>query len=309
MFLQAPVNLRNRASFFHSYSQRLISTILFSSTSILIASKHEERQTLPAISHQITVSIAYPPLIFKNYIFDMDPTAPTSVNVNIITHEGNIKVAAKVDRSRLVFFSHLAAAQLAPGGPMDRRLPKGAVTLAFYAVDDKALARVNTWIETNNIKEPKQLTLAGKSPFIFLEHTSFRKPTLTSGLKIEAFDDVVLTYATGYAFRLKRELRGDDLRNAIYDYIHQGNLTCDEFVMIVEWLAFDGGLVKTAVHEVMFRFCKGGVVVPREMEQIERYARRVGMWEEMVQVKQDIRRKMLQRDQREAEAARLRGMQ
>ncbi|TKA40649.1 hypothetical protein B0A54_09110 [Friedmanniomyces endolithicus] len=124
---------------------------------------------------------------------------------------------------------------------------------------------------------------------------------------IEYFDDVILTYAATYVLRLKRELRGDDVRNAIHSYIHQGNLTCDEFVAIVEWLAFDRGLVRTAVHQTMFRACKGGIFVPKEMDLIEAYAKEVGMWEGMQQVGVEIWAKMEERDRRIAEAARATG--
>ncbi|KAK0296943.1 hypothetical protein LTS00_004221 [Friedmanniomyces endolithicus] len=129
----------------------------------------------------------------------------------------------------------------------------------------------------------------------------------SSRLDIEYFDDVILTYAATYVLRLKRELRGDDVRSAIHGYIHQGNLTCDEFVAIVEWLAFDRGLVKTAVHQTMFRVCKGGIAVPKEMDLIEAYAKQVGIWEEMQQVGVEIWAKMEMRDRRIAEVARAAG--
>ncbi|KAK5675260.1 hypothetical protein LTS10_012021 [Elasticomyces elasticus] len=192
--------------------------------------------------------------------------------------------SVNVDRSKPIHFSELAASQLKNGTPTDQRLPKYLVTLARGAADGKALARVTTWIETNDIEEPKQMTLAG--------------------LKLERFDDIVLTYATGYAMRLKRDLRGDDLRNALYDYLHQGSLTHDEFAMLVEWLPFDGGLIKTAMHQAMFRSCKGGTFVPSDMAKIEEYAKRVGMWDEMLAAKAEIKAKMEERDRRDAEAGR-----
>ena len=87
--------------------------------------------------------------------------ASTSINVNLITDQGTTVLVAKVDRNRLIHFSDLAAAQLANGGPHDTRLPKDAVTLARGQADGKAAARITTWIETNSIKEPEQLTVAG----------------------------------------------------------------------------------------------------------------------------------------------------
>ncbi|TKA82539.1 hypothetical protein B0A55_02277 [Friedmanniomyces simplex] len=197
-------------------------------------------------------------------------------------------LAARVDHAKLAFFSDLAVAQLGHGTPEDSRQPKKSVTLAQGIADGKAVARIGTWIEMNDLNTPTQLTLAA--------------------LNLEFFTDIVLTYATSHALRLKRQLRGDDIRTSLYDYIHQGNFTCDEFAMIVEFLALDGGLVKTAVHETMFRACKGGVFVPKEMGRIEEYAKQVGMWEEMASVGVEIRAKMEERNRQDAEMAKWAGV-
>ncbi|KAK0269588.1 hypothetical protein LTR35_014701 [Friedmanniomyces endolithicus] len=212
----------------------------------------------------------------------------TPFNMYIVDDDNEHKLAASVDHAKLAFFSDLAAAQ--PKGhttPESSRSPKNSMTFGKGVADSKAIARIGTWIETNSIKDPQQLTLAS--------------------LDIECFDDVILTYAATYVLRLKRELRGDDVRNAIHSYIHQGNLTCDEFVAIVEWLGFDRGLVKTVVHQTMFRACMGGIFVPKEMDLIEAYAKEVGMWEGMQQVGVEIWAKMEERDRRIAEAARATG--
>lgn len=212
----------------------------------------------------------------------------TVADVYLTLGNSNFKNVAKdMNRARLMHFSDLAAVQLKNGTPGNPCLPKNAVTLPKGAADERAAARVTTWIATNDMKSPKQLTLAG--------------------LNLEHFDTIVYTYATAYAFRLKRELRGDDLRNAIYDYMHQGILTHDEFAMIVEWLAFDGGLVKTAMHEIMFRKCKGGVHMPPDMGKIEAYCKAVGMWKQMEEVGKEIGAKMEEKDRRDAERMAKRG--
>ncbi|KAK0861596.1 hypothetical protein LTR48_006316 [Friedmanniomyces endolithicus] len=209
----------------------------------------------------------------------------TPFNIYAIDDNDEPKLAASVDHAKLAFFSDLAAAQPKEHTtPESSRSLRNSITFGKGVADGKAIARIGTWMETNSIKDPQQLTLAS--------------------LNIEYFDDVVLTYAATYVLRLKRELRGDDVRNAIHSYIHQGNLTCDEFVAIVEWLAFDRGLVKTAVHQTMFRACKGGMFVPKEMGLIEEYAKEVGMWEEMQKVGEEIWVKMEERDHRVAKAAR-----
>ncbi|KAK0862450.1 hypothetical protein LTS02_007209 [Friedmanniomyces endolithicus] len=209
----------------------------------------------------------------------------TPFHIYIIDDNDEHKLAATVDHAKLAFFSDLAAAQpKRHTTPYSSRSSKNSITFGNGVADGKAIARIGNWIETNSIKDPQQLTLAC--------------------LDIEYFDDVILTYAATYVLRLKRELRGDDVRNAVHAYIHQGNLTCDEFVAIVEWLSFDRGLVKTAVHQTMFRACKGGIFVPKEMGLIEAYAKEVGMWEEMQKVGEDIWAKMEGRERRIAGAAR-----
>ena len=208
--------------------------------------------------------------------------ASATVQVNYTTSEGVIVPIARVNRHKILHFSELAIAQLTPS---DHRInPKDAVTIDRTIVDGKAATRVTKWIDTNSVKEPKQLTVAG--------------------LGLEQFDEVVQMYAAGYAFRLKRELSGDDLRNAVYEYMHQGSLTAAEFAMIAELLTFDGGLIKTTVHEIMFRYNKGGNYTPPDMANIEAYAKRTGMWEEMLNVGRSMQAGMNERVGRNAEKAR-----
>jgi len=130
-----------------------------------------------------------------------------------------------------------------------------------------------------------------------------------AALNIHTLETIVETYATAYAFRIPRHLRGDDLRDAIYKYMHQGYLTAAEFAMIVEWLGFDGGLVKTAKNVVMDRLCKGGKAVLPEMGKIEEYAERMGLWEGaegMEAIGENIKAGMAENDRKDAEGAQAR---
>lgn len=204
-----------------------------------------------------------------------------TVDIYLIEASGNLKIIAKgFDKARLIHFSDLATVQLKEGGPKDPRVPKGAVCLHKGTAEEKAAARIIKWIARFDPGEPKQLTLAS--------------------LGVDEFDQILYTYATANAFRLKRELRGDDIRDAIYEYIHQGAMRFDEFAMVVEWLAFDRGLVKTAIHDVMHRYCKGGVHTVPEMDKVEKYAKEAGMWKGMLEVAEQIKVKMAEKDAADA---------
>jgi len=85
-----------------------------------------------------------------------------SFKIYIIDDDDNHRLAASVDRAKLAFFSDLAVA-LPQVAPDPSRPEKHSMTLAKGVADGKALARISTWIETNSIKDPQQLTLAGKS--------------------------------------------------------------------------------------------------------------------------------------------------
>ena len=79
--------------------------------------------------------------------------------------------------------------------------------------------------------------------------------------------------------------------------------------MIVEWLGFDGGLVKTAKNVVMDRLCKGGKAVLPEMRKIEEYAKRMGLWEGakgMEAIGENIKAGMAENDRKDAEGAQAR---
>ena len=65
------------------------------------------------------------------------------------------------------------------------------------------------------------------------------------GLRLEEFGDIVETYAAEEAFKLYCWVRDDDLRSAIYDYMHQGPLKLAEVIIIVQRLWFNGCLVRT----------------------------------------------------------------
>lgn len=138
-------------------------------------------------------------------------------------------------------------------------------------------------------------------------------PATTGG---PTFQQVVQLYHTGYGMHIPRERRGNALRDDIYSYIHNGPLSANEFHMIHDLLAFDGGLLKTAQHTVMYAQVHGsespkskddmrvnkivkdkdGVwhVYQRpdaeEFKKIEAFARERGVWEDMEDARRFITR-------------------
>lgn len=168
-------------------------------------------------------------------------------------------------------------------GSDDPKLPKNSVTLPKGTANAQAAARITTWIASNDISNPKPL-----GPDV---------------LKLEQFDDMVSVLATANAFRIKRHIRGDELRTAIYEYIKQGPLSFDEFAMVFDYLRFDTGLVKTAMHAVMFSKSKGGHRIPPDMAKIEVFCKQQGVWDEMLAIEEHITYGMEEKDRQDQEAA------
>ncbi|KAK5112888.1 hypothetical protein LTR85_011115 [Meristemomyces frigidus] len=163
------------------------------------------------------------------------------------------------------------------------KLPKNSVILPQGTADQKAAARITTWIATSDLTKPKPL-----SPDV---------------LKLEKFDDMVNVLATSHVFRIKRDIRGNELRDRIYEYIKQGPLSFDEFAMVCDYLHFDVGLVKTAMHAVMFNKAKGGARIPPDMAKIEAFCKQHDIWDEILAIEDDITYGMEKRNRQDEEKA------
>ncbi|KAI7296519.1 hypothetical protein KC352_g185, partial [Hortaea werneckii] len=130
-------------------------------------------------------------------------------------------------------------------------LPRGAV-------ESTAAARITTWIASNSLTTPIQMTL---------ENTN-----------ITTFEQLVYTLAASNAFQVPRYLRGDGLRDALYEYLHQGAISLSEFAMLVEVMPWDLSIINTAMHCIMYGACRGQKLQPLEYDLIVAYAKRVGLW-------------------------------
>lgn len=153
------------------------------------------------------------------------PTGPAGMQV-YTTNDGKKKLLGTVaNRSKLLQFSH-AARQALP-----------ARELVLEGVDEAAGRTIIAWINGNSLTRPK--------PLLFRLLGS--NPQFVDGCKI---------HHASYMFQLRRDLRGDDIRNRLFEYIRAiRNVTLAEFQMVQLWLYFDSGLVlemkrKIAYHTV-----------------------------------------------------------
>ncbi|KAI7277235.1 hypothetical protein KC345_g6746 [Hortaea werneckii] len=161
----------------------------------------------------------------------------SNVAVFLIDDDGTTKIVApQLNKEKLLHFSGLASKQLTEGGSHDKR-NKHALVLPRGSVESAAAARITTWIASNSLTTPVQMTL---------ENTG-----------ITTFEHLVYTLAATNAFQIPRYLRGDGLRDALYDYLHQGAISLSEFAMLVEILPWDLSIINTAMHCVMYGDCRG----------------------------------------------------
>lgn len=183
------------------------------------------------------------------------------VAVFLINDDGTTKIITpQLDKEKLLRFSGLAAKQLVKGGSNDKRINKHALTLPRGSIESTAAARITTWIARNSLTAPVQMTL---------ENT-----------KITTFEELVYTLAASNALQIPRYLRGDGLRDALYEYLHQGAVTLSEFAMLVEVLPWDLSIINTAKHCIMYGACRGLKFQAPEYDLIVAYAKRVGLWED-----------------------------
>ncbi|KAI7085368.1 hypothetical protein KC356_g5931 [Hortaea werneckii] len=182
----------------------------------------------------------------------------SSVAVFFIDEDGTTKVVTPhLNKEKLLHFSGLATKQLAKGSSHDKH-NKHALTLPPGSVESTAAARITTWIAGNSLTTPVQMTL---------ENTN-----------IAAFEQLVYTLAASNAFQVPRYLRGDGLRDALYEYLHQGAVSLSEFAMLVEVMPWDLSIINTAMHCIMYGACRGPKFQPPEYDLIVAYAKRVGLW-------------------------------
>lgn len=214
-------------------------------------------------------------------MFSFDNTT----SICIVEDDDTWSLLGNINSAKLIKFSVIAESCMRQGGAQDPKFPSGSVVIAKGLADAESAVRIMEWIDNNDMENPKPLTL--------------------EVLKIDQFDDVVNIYRTAHALALRREHRGDDVRDAIYDYVQSTPLAFDEFARVMEHLAFDTGITKTTMHRVMWGKLKGGAFACPEMQLIEQYAQQTGLWEKMVEIEEEIAAKLKwKEDQQQAKQER-----
>ena len=134
--------------------------------------------------------------------------------IQIIKPDGYVQVSpSSLTRAKLTAFSDLATQQLERGAAKSSKVPRGngkaTVTISTDLAHTESAKKILQWIAGNDVTNPKKLT--------------------PDALRIECFDEAVWIYRTANSLRIKRDLRGDEIRDGISEYIKQGALRFDEF--------------------------------------------------------------------------------
>ena len=220
----------------------------------------------------------------------MSSAVPSNVRVEVIVLDGNTRrplLANGVNKSKLMHFSDLAKGQLKPDAIRGRGWPSHGFILVKDQrlgdghFDEDAARVLLKWIDGNDIEKPKQLT------------RGVLEPDMPGTDKGATFKNGVNLYATAHALRIPRQLRGDNVHDSIYLYIKDAPLRFDEFAQVIEMLAFDEGMVKTAKHNVMFKHVKGGAQETPDFKRIQDYCVNVGIWDQMLAIESEIRGRMM----------------
>ncbi|GAB7366873.1 hypothetical protein MBLNU230_g1235t1 [Neophaeotheca triangularis] len=198
--------------------------------------------------------------------------AKPTVTVATVKGKEMILIAENVDRKTLLQFSHAARKQLQP----HVGAPANTLMLNYRWIDLSSAAIITKWLSDQTLGEPKPLTLQ------YCEGNDGLGPR---------FDDCLLLCMTSHAFSLDVARRGNEIRDALYDYIRDTPLILSEFAMIMECGSFDPSFVSSAKNQVMHRQLKGGVHACPEFEEIKEYCVANGLWPEMLRIEEGIKAK------------------
>lgn len=187
-------------------------------------------------------------------------------------------------REKFCAFSYLARTDFA--------VNKDGTRKKSLIIDDDlnaaAAAKVLKWVNNNGTAtttKPREMTV--------------------EELEVDEFDQAVYVYQASRALGICHILRGESFPRHIYNYVKQTPLRADEFAMVIELLAFDVGLCKTAKHCTLFTCAKYGAESLPDMVGIATYCEENGFWEEMEAITKQIQEGMAkQKKEDEKEAAR-----
>ncbi|KAK4615354.1 hypothetical protein CLAFUW4_10714 [Fulvia fulva] len=241
--------------------------------------------------------------------------APNNLNntadVYVIDYQGlHQHVGKGINKTSLMLLSISAHSAFQTQASPGKAPPKTSDKHLFLLHEDKpgapsaepeAARIVCKWIDSYDPNKPIDAQV------LTLDHI----PESAGGPTLQ---QVVHLYHTAYAFRIDRQRRGNVLREAISDYIHNGPLSENEFRMLHDLLAFDDGTLKSAQHSTMHSQIHGcepskskddkqeNKIVqdkdgkwhvyarpdPQEFEKIVAFAKGRGIWEGMEDAKRLI---------------------
>lgn len=176
--------------------------------------------------------------------FRRAPTRPASAgSAHVYYRSGDEKfyLGTVSNKDKLVFFSRTASDQLlkADFNSNTMKYVNKVRGITVSNVDDTAGRIVFNWINTNDIHNPRPLTLA---------HLP-KNYQLLDGCKL---------HHASNAFHLERDLRGDAIRASIFMYLRNlRKVTLEDFQMVLEWLYFDAGLVMEMKRKIAYQTIKG----------------------------------------------------
>ncbi|KAF2764569.1 hypothetical protein EJ03DRAFT_339686 [Teratosphaeria nubilosa] len=193
---------------------------------------------------------------------DNSDDSGNGVDVYLRSTDGSMEhVIANIDLDLIQKFSSMQ-----PVVPRDPRLPGKLTVITRKYADPYMARRIASWIQLCDAEGYRPLT--------------------PDFLGIETFDKLLEAYVTCWALRIRIGLRGDEIIEAIEQYIRQGPLSFDEFAMIMEYLQFDGKRQDMAKKAVMQTEDEHGMpfIVP-QLAEIEAWAKDQGYWEDMIRLR------------------------
>jgi hypothetical protein len=156
-----------------------------------------------------------------------------------------------------------------------KRRSQATELLLRSGVDKRAAEIIIKWINDNNIDDPKT--------FIF-DYALF-------GLTAPSFELALNVHHAMHAFDLNRDVRGQVVRKAIFDYINTrdnvGIPSAADFKHCMEKIDFDGGVLGCMMQQVMWRSVNKNID-PVALEEIKEYCAGTDRWETMVAIGEQV---------------------
>lgn len=202
---------------------------------------------------------------------------PGTLDVYCVTPDGvKVYIGWALDKKKLAYFSIAADRHInldsytrkdkkdEPRYPPKKPAPSSELLLPN--ADRDAAAIILNWINANDIASPKPLKWGSEV------------------LSNEEFHVALDIHHADHAFDLKREHRGQEVRNKIFKWISDRDgkkrLSLDDFKACMEKCQFDGTIAKNVMNKVMWLSITSKI--PKgTLSAIKNYCRQTGRYESM----------------------------